>query len=325
MTSKICVLGSYVCQMSVILPHEPILGETIVAQQFDMGQGGKGHNVAIGINRLGAEVVLIEKIGHDMFGKMALECYADEGIDSRFIQRTDQSSSGIGLVYIQKNGENTAAYYPGANNYLAEEDVEKAREEIQSASILYLQLEIPDEPILAAVSLAHTNVNKIILNPAPARTIPQDLLQYVDVLTPNQVEAFTLVNEDYQKDLTRKDMENLGTALLDLGPSEVFLTLGSQGAFYINQEGNSIFQPCLEVDVVDTVGAGDAFNAALCFALANNSSPEEALFRACVNGALTTTRIGVFNALPTSAEVEEFIAAYNSSSGKSNENLLPRQ
>lgn len=304
-------MGSYVCQMSVVLPHVPVLGETIVAQQFDMGQGGKGNNVAVAIRRLGIEVVLIEKIGHDIFGDMALESYDREGIDSRYVKRTDQCSSGIGLVYIQPSGENTAAYFPGANKYLSAQDVNDAAKEIQDSNILYLQLEIPDEPIMAAVELVEKPGLKVILNPAPAREIPHGLLEEVDVLTPNQVEAFGLISEDYKEDLQLDDIEELGKKLLNLGPSEVFLTLGSNGAFYINNYGQSIYQPSLQVEVVDTVGAGDAFNAALCVALSENLAPKEALFRACVSGALTTTKIGVINALPTADEVEAYIKSIN--------------
>ncbi|MFN2280417.1 MAG: ribokinase [Anaerolineales bacterium] len=313
MTGKICVLGSYVCQMSAILPHVPVLGETIVAREFDMGQGGKGHNVAVAIRRLGSEVVLIEKIGQDIFGKMALESYQEEGIDARHVSATDQVSSGIGLVYIQLTGENTAAYYPGANNYLSGDDIESAREALSSSDILYLQLEIPDEPILTAVSLAKAVDLKIILNPAPAREIPPGLLADVHVLTPNQVEAFALIGEPYQEDLSLDEIKDLGKKLIDLGPDQVYLTLGSQGALFVDRAGQSHYQPQLPVSVVDTVGAGDAFNGALCVSLASGLSPEESLFRACVNGALTTTKIGVINALPTAAMVEAYIQNYQES------------
>jgi ribokinase len=315
MTNKICVLGSYVCQMSVYLPHVPVLGETIVAREFDMGQGGKGHNVAVAISRLGGKVLLIEKVGQDIFGDMALESYNQENIDTDHISRTDRSSSGIGLVYIQPTGENTAAYYPGANQHLAKEDIINAKDDLQAAEMLYLQLEIPDDPIMEAVSIADLNGLKVILNPAPAREIPRGLLEKVNVLTPNQVEAFALISEDYQADLSLDEIENLGKKLLELGPEEVYLTLGSRGALYVNQGGSSIYQPCLEVEVIDTVGAGDAFNAALCVALSKGFTPEQALFRACVNGALTTTKIGVINALPSADEVEDFITAYKAEKG----------
>lgn len=311
MTSKICVLGSYVCQMSVILPHVPVPGETIIAREFDMGQGGKGHNVAVAIKRLGTEVVLIEKIGQDVFGEMALESYRQEGISTKHITRTDLSSSGIGLVYIQPSGENTAAYYAGANNHLSSEDIENAREDILTSGSLYLQLEIPDDPIKTAVSIAAETRKKIILNPAPARPIPKGLLEKVDVLTPNQVEAFALTGEAFQEHLAIDEIKSLGRKLLELGPSEIYISLGSSGALYVNDRGESHYQPRLPVEVVDTVGAGDAFNAALCVALARELLPEEALFRACVNGALTTTKIGVINALPTAMEVEKYITGYN--------------
>jgi len=190
-----------------------------------------------------------------------------------------------------------------------------AKEDLQSADILYLQLEIPDAPILAAVELAEKSGLKIVLNPAPAREIPEGLLERVDVLTPNQVEAFDLISEEYQEDLTLAKIETVGKKLLKLGPSEIFLTLGNSGALYINKQGQSIYQACLPVNVIDTVGAGDAFNAALCVALAENLNPREALFKASVNGALTTTKLGVIDALPTTAEVDVYIKAYNKQLG----------
>lgn len=314
MNAKICVLGSYVCQMSVVLPHVPKPGETIVASQFDMGQGGKGNNVAISCRRLGADVVLIERVGKDTFGNMAFDIYQQEKIDTTYVYATDGVPSGIGLVYIQTNGENTAAYFPGANQCLSAEDVYRAEETIRQANILYIQLEIPDEPILAALELAEKYGLRTVLNPAPARDMPANLLKRIDVLTPNQVEAFDLIGEEYQENLTMQDIESIGRKLIELGPREVFITLGSKGAFYINDTDQTIFHPCLPVDVVDTVGAGDAFNAALCASIANQLSTEESLFRACVNGALTTTKIGVINALPSYLEVNEYIETYRNTS-----------
>jgi len=307
MKNKICVLGSYVCQMSACLPHVPQPGETIVANDFDMGQGGKGNNVAIAIKRLGADVVLIERVGDDIFGEMAFEVYKDEGIDTSYVKKTSTVQSGVGLVYVQPNGENTAAYFPGANENLCAEDVYAAEEDIKDAEIMYLQLEIPDEAILAGVELAKKYGMKIILNPAPARKIPSGLIEKVDLLTPNLGEAFTLTNRGFREGLTMEEVEELAKALLQSGPSEVVITLGGKGAYYINQLGKSHYKAAFPVQVVDTVGAGDSFNAGLCVAIAEGLSIEDSMTNACICGALTTTKLGVIEALPSINQVSEYI------------------
>ncbi len=304
MKPKICVIGSYVCQMSACLPRQPFPGETIVASEFDMGPGGKGNNVAIAASRLGAEVVLIERIGDDMFGEMALDIYKKENIDTNHVRKTQDEHSGTGLVYIQPDGENTAAYFPGANERLTAEDVYDARERIKGAAIMYIQLEVPDDPILAAIDIAREFGMKVVLNPAPARKMSPKIMDGVDVLTPNQVEAIALTMKTFNGNLSQEEIQDIGRALLSMGPSEVFITLGSEGAYFIDCAGNTMFQPNIKVDVVDTVGAGDSFNAALCVALANGLEKEEVLLRACINGALATTKLGVVDALPSIKDVE---------------------
>ena len=304
MKPKICVIGSYVCQMSACLPRQPFPGETIVASEFDMGPGGKGNNVAIAASRLGAEVVLIERIGDDMFGEMALDIYEKENIDTNHVRKTQDEHSGTGLVYIQPDGENTAAYFPGANEKLTAEDVYDARERIKGAAIMYIQLEVPDDPILAAIDIAREFSMKVVLNPAPARKMSPKIMDGVDVLTPNQVEAMALTSKAFTGDLSESEIQEIAKALSDKGPSEVFITLGSKGACYIDPAGNTMFQPSIKVEAVDTVGAGDSFNAALCVALANGLEKEEVLLRACINGALATTKLGVVDALPSIEDVE---------------------
>jgi len=304
MTSKVCVLGSYVCQMSVYLPYLPKPGETITAQNFDMGPGGKGNNVAIGIKRLGGDVLLIECLGNDLFAEIALSTYQKENINTAFVKKKEQIQSGVGLVYVQPNGENTAAYFPGANNCLSVDDILSARDSFPDVGILYVQLEIPDETIKTAICLAKELNIMVIMNPAPARKIPREILASVDILTPNQVEAMELTGTEFKEELKFDEIEIIGKKLLDLGPKEVYMTLGGKGAYYINKSGESLYQEPYKVNVIDTVGAGDAFNAALCIAKLNNKTINETLFFACLTGALTTTKFGVVNAIPTVDEVE---------------------
>ena len=305
--AKICVLGSYVCQMSSYLPHVPKPGETIVANKFDMGPGGKGNNVAIAINRLGGKSILIERLGEDIFGDMVLDVYKKENIDTTYVKKTKGVQSGIGLVYVQPNGENTAAYFAGANEKLCSEDIIDAESAIKDSSILYIQLEIPDDPILAAIDLSKKHGVKVVLNPAPARKIPTRVFKDVDIITPNLIEAMEITSTEYKENLTNVEIEAIGKKLLSLGPKEVFITLGEMGAFYINQFGVKIFQKAIEVKSIDTVGAGDSFNAALCIAIAEGFDVNKVLLKACISGALTTTKIGVIDALSTKEDIEIFL------------------
>lgn len=307
MNSKITVLGSYVCQMSAYLPYQPKPGETIIAKGFDMGPGGKGNNVAIGIRRLGGEVLLIEKIGDDIFGDLALKTYQKENIDNSYITKDTTTQSGIGLVYVQLSGQNTAAYFAGANERLTTEDIYDAEEAIANSSVVYIQLEISDEPIFAAIDIAKKNNIKVILNPAPAKELPEKILKNVDVFTPNQIEAMYFAGIDFKENLGKDKIIDIGKKLLSLGPSEIFITLGEDGACYFNQHGKVLFVNAIKVNAIDTVGAGDAFNAALCLGYARGMPIEEILQMATLCGGLTTTKSGVIEALPYMSDIEELI------------------
>ena len=311
MDTIITVLGSYVCQMSAYLPYVPKPGETIVAKKFDMGPGGKGSNVAIAISRLGGEVLLVERIGDDIFGDLVLDTYQKENIDISCITKDKTTQSGIGLVYVQPTGENTAAYYAGANECLTAENIYSAEKQIARSSLIYIQLEIPDEPIIAAIDLANKYDIKVILNPAPAREIPDDIIKNVDIITPNQVEAMHYAAIDFREEITEDDIKIIGEKLISLGPSEVYLTFGKNGAYYFNKNGDVLFQKAILVDVVDSVGAGDAFNAALCMGYAKKLPIEEILLLASICGGLTTTKAGVIDALPYMKDVNKYFKDKN--------------
>jgi ribokinase len=311
MSSIITVLGSYVCQMSAYLPYVPKPGETIIAKQFDMGPGGKGNNVAIGISRLGGEVLLVERVGDDIFGDLVFDTYQKENIDFSCVIRDKLVQSGIGLVYIQPSGENTAAYYAGANERLTEEDIYAVEDQIAKSSILYIQLEIPDAPILAAIDIAHKNNIKVVLNPAPAREVPKDIFSRVDIITPNQVEAMHFAGLPFREELTEEDIKLIGKKLISLGPSEVYLTLGKKGAHYFNRDEEVLFQKGINVNAIDTVGAGDAFNAALCFGYAKGLPTKEILQLASIVGGLTTTKKGVIDALPYMIDIDVYLKNKN--------------
>lgn len=306
MAVYISVIGSFVVRMSAYLPRKPYPGETIVANLFNMGPGGKGNNVAIAAKRLGAEITLIERVGNDLFADIAFDLYKKEKLNTRYIYKTDSEQTGVGLVYVQSNGENTAAFYKGANALLSPEDIIRARQDLIKSKILMVQLEVPDESVYTAIKLAKDNGLTIILDPAPARKLSDKILKNVDFLTPNIVEAFTLLDKPVPTDFTIEDIKKIANQLLAKGPKTIIITMGSKGALMIKLGGECIFQPSFPVKTIETVGAGDSFNAALGVSIAKGLTSKEALYHACINGALTTTKIGV-DAFPTKKEVECFI------------------
>ena len=309
MSVSITVLGSFVTQMSVYLDRQPLLGETIVANDFDMGPGGKGNNAAIAIKRLETEVVLIEKLGNDVFSDMAYNIYEQENIKTKYIYQTDDVKTGVGLVYIQPDGENTAAFFKGANEYLSAEDVMKAKKDLLTSNLLLTNLEVPEKAIESAVELAHKNDITIVLNPAPARNISDNIMEKVDVFTPNVIEAAFYADEDLQEDISVNRAEYLAKKIQSKGPNNVIITLGKKGALMVNND-NILYQEGFQVNNIDTVGAGDSFNGALCVCIAQGCTWKESLKRACINGALTTTKNGVIGALPFVKDVNNFIKQY---------------
>jgi ribokinase len=308
MKPLIAVIGSFVIGASVRLPRMPYPGESIVSDLFDLGPGGKGSNAAIAAKRLGAEVVIVERVGDDHFADLAFALYKKEGIDASYIFKTKGEQTGVGLVYLQKDGENTIGLFKGANELLSPEDIYKAKKAIIQAKVMLLQLEVRDDTILASVKLAKENGLTVILNPAPARSLSDEVLAHVDILTPNAGEAFRILGREISETINNtEELESVARELLERGPQAVIITMGSKGALLVEKGKECIFEESIKVDAIDTVGAGDSFNGGLAVAIAEGCSLREALYRANVNGGLTTRKIGVIDALPTKEEVLDFI------------------
>ncbi|TEU01790.1 MAG: ribokinase, partial [Dehalococcoidia bacterium] len=287
---KIVVVGSSNTDMVVKTPHIPAPGETVLGGEFLMAAGGKGANQAVAAARLGAEVTLVARVGRDVFGEQAQAGFRREGLDTRYVVTDPQAASGVALIFVDAGGENSIAVAPGANARLSPDDARRAREAIEAADVLLLQLEIPPETVLAAVETAHRAGVRVILNPAPAppQSLPADLLACVDVLTPNESEASLLTGTQV---VDTDDAEQAARRLLEQGVGAVIVTLGARGALVVTPAGQQLV-PSFPVDVVDTTAAGDAFNGGLAVALAGKKSLEEAVRFASACGALATTRMG---------------------------------
>ena len=305
--SDIISVGSFVVGLTVRLPRMPHPGESLVADLFDMGPGGKGTNLSVAAARQGAKVSMIVRVGNDQFAQLAFDLYEQENIYSSHVLQTEYEPTAVGLVYLQESGENTIGFYRGANWLLSSQDVLNAEEEFKNARVLATQFEIPDETILQALELARKHNLITLLNPAPARDVPKEILN-VDVLTPNEGEAKALLGLAHDEAVTA---ETLLKELLELGSKTVVITLGNKGCIYASRGEAPKRVKAYEVDVLDTVGAGDAFNGALAAGLAEGSSLEEAIKRANATAALSTAKIGSIEGLPTKKEVLKLLQAVN--------------
>lgn len=302
-SADIVVIGSFVAGITTRLPRFPVPGESLVADLFDLGPGGKGSNFAVAASRQGLKVTPAVKVGKDMFAGLLDTLYEREHIDTSFVHRDGEAKTAVGLVYLTTDGENTIGLYPGANLVLRPEEALRALEANESARVLMTQFEAPDETIRACVMRAKDLGMTVILNPAPARRVEVEILRSIDILTPNQVEARILCGVSPGDTGTGPD--ELGAHLLDMGVPTVVITLGGNGARLYRQGRPSVAVPAYPVAPVDTVGAGDAFNAGLAAGLAEGQPLEESLRRAAVTGALATTGVGAVSALPTREAVFE--------------------
>jgi ribokinase len=303
--AEIVVIASFVVGMTVRLPRMPYPGESLVGDLFDYGAGGKGTNMAITAARQGRQVAALAKIGQDTFGDLAVKLYHDEGISSAYLIRTPDDSTAVGLVYLQPNGENTIGVYRGANWKLTPEEIHRIEPELAVARVMLTQLEIPDDTVRETAGLAHHYDIPLVLNPAPVRAVPADILSKVDILTPNEGEAKQLAGLP-PDDQSTGNIE-IGRRLLDLGVKKVVITLGAGGCLIVQPGEEAVHLPAYSVQAIDTVGAGDAFNGGLAVALAEGKPFFEAVRWANATAALSTQSIGAIAALPNRVSVENLI------------------
>jgi len=303
MNQKIVVVGSANTDMVVQVVHLPVQGETVLGGKFVMARGGKGANQAVAAARLGAQVTFVARLGRDAFGQEAAAAYQADGINTDYIAWDDQVPSGVALIMVNEAGQNIIAVAPGANGRLAPDDVMAAERVIKEADGVLLQLEIPLETVWTAVKLARRYGVRVIVNPAPAARLPDELLKSVDILTPNEGEV-TVLTGGYSAPHT---LDVAPLLYHHSGVQTLVVTLGAEGALVIDH-GKKITVPGFAVKPVDTTGAGDAFNGALAVALARGEQLVEAVRYANAVGALTVTRLGAQSSLPTEEQVRQFLS-----------------
>jgi ribokinase len=303
MTARVVVVGSLNMDLVIRSARIPQPGETILGGEFHSIPGGKGANQAVGTARLGAHVSMVGRVGDDAFGNQLLKNLSADGIDHTFVLRDGTSATGVALIVVDDAGQNTIVVASGANMRLSPSDVDAAAAVFATADALLLQLESPLQTVIHAAKLARAHGVTVILNPAPARPLPQELLTLVDVLVPNESETSLL---------TGMPVANLdeavaaSAALHQAGVGTVILTLGERGALLAEERATRVL-PAFEVEPLDTTAAGDAFLAGLAVALAEGRNPDEAVRWGNAAGALATTRLGAQTSLPARQAVEQLL------------------
>lgn len=305
MGQNIVVVGSSNTDMILKLDHIPQPGETILGGEFITAAGGKGANQAVAAARAGGSVTLVARVGNDMFGKQAVAGLVEKGINVDHVHY-DDAPSGVALIFVAKDGENSIGVGSGANLKLTPNDVGKASAQFAVADVVILQLETPLQTVRAAAELGHASGALVILNPAPAQHLPADLLQKISILTPNETEAEILTGIKVVDDASCR---RAADALLAQGLETVIITLGSRGAFVATAAAQQLVGG-FKVTPVDTTAAGDTFNGALAVAIAEGMSILEAVRFANGAAAISVTRFGAQPSTPSRTEIDAQLSAH---------------
>lgn len=303
-TPIISVVGSIHMDFTVVTDHLPASGETVIGDAFKMSPGGKGANQAVSSSRLGAKVCMVGRVGRDYLGTLLLKNLRKNGVNTDYVIRDSSAYTGLALITVDNQGRNSITVAPGTDALVTKEDVDRAMPMIARSSALLLQLEIPMDVVVYAAEEASTRGVKVFLNPAPFKPIPEELYRNLYVLTPNEVEVTALAGINLKE---TEALEEVGLGLLEKGAKNVVITMGSRGAFLVTSKKH-VLVPAYKVKVVDTTGAGDAFNAALAVSVTEGSSLKEAVRFANLVAACKVTKLGAQEGLPKRTEVMDFRA-----------------
>lgn len=303
----IVVVGSLNFDLVVHVARMVAPGETLTGTEFQSHPGGKGANQAAAIGRLGHPVYMMGRVGSDAFGEELRSSLDTAGVDTTFVA-TCEGSSGVALIVLSSNGENSIVVVPGANALLKPEDLDANLEVLRSASIVLTQLEIPLATVAHLAEICAREGVPLVVDPAPAQHLPPEILRNVSWITPNEVEARFFSSHGSSQN-GESGLKTLSNHLMSLGPRNVLLKLGERGAYLATRDGDRTAIPAFKVPVLDTTGAGDAFNGAFAAALARGAAPVEAAEFASAAAALSVTRFGALPSMPMRDEVEALLRA----------------
>ncbi len=310
---RIVVIGSANTDLVVRVASLPRPGETVLGGAFSKVGGGKGANQAVAAARAGGQVAFVARVGDDDLGEAAITSYEAEGIDTQQVTQSPGTASGVALILIDAAGENAIAVASGANSSLSPADIDAATATIHAADIVLVQLEIPLDAVQRAVDLAAAAGRRVILNPAPAQPLSDELLAQLAVLTPNETEAALLTGIEVHDVESAKEAAN---CLLTRGVPAVIITLGSRGCVVAqaNDTAAPTHLPSHPVAAIDTVAAGDVFNGALAVALAEGRRLLDAAAFASSAAAIAVTRPGAQSSAPHRAEIDSLLTTHPSHS-----------
>ena len=305
MTGKIVVLGVFVADTAYRADRPPRMGETILGNSFALGPGGKGSNQSVAAARAGGDVHFISRLGRDAFADMAMSIWSDAGVTPAVTQH-DDGYTGAAYIFIEEaSGNNAIIICPGVAGDISPQDIEANLPLIKSAEVFITQLEQPMEAARAALEVARSAGTRTILNPAPAADIPAEMLALCDYVTPNESEAEGITGI---KVVTVEDAEKAADALLAKDVGAALITLGENGVFYKDATQSFHTRAMAAGPVVETTGAGDAFNGGFATALAEGMSAEDAVRFGCAAAGISVTRPGTAPSMPTRAEIDAFLA-----------------
>jgi len=297
----VTVMGSFVADLAFRTSRIPVWGETLMGQSFQLGPGGKGSNQAVAAARAGARVSFISKLGSDPFGDIARHLYQAEGIDTQFLFTASSATGAATIIIDAQKGENAIIVVPGACFGLTAAEVDQARALIAGSAIFVTQLELPLTVVEHGLALAYKLGVPTVLNSAPAMPLPESIYQHIDYITPNETETTALTGIPV---VTVADAEKAADVLLSCGVRNAVITLGAQGAFVKNAKIKAHI-PALDAGtIVETTGAGDAFNGGFAVALSEGMGLVEAARFGCATAAISITRPGTAPSMPTRSEID---------------------
>lgn len=308
MKKDIVIVGSANMDIYVNTRNLPVPGETVISKNYMMTVGGKGANQAVSAQRLGANVSMIGKIGKDDFGKEILRTLDSYKVNTDHFFIDDRASSGMAVIIVDEQPQNVIVVTPGSNMCLSIDEIETKRDAINSADVVLAQLEIPIQVIEHVGKMVRENGRTFILNPAPARNLPTDILKNVKFLTPNQTEAKLLTGIDAD---SSKGAKAAGKELLKMGAQTVIITMGNQGAMFLSNKTVELIPAYHIEDAVDPSGAGDAFMGGFSVALTEGKDVLDAVRYGNLIGGLSTRKHGAMPAMPSTEEAHEFLKNLN--------------
>jgi ribokinase len=300
---SVVVFGSINMDLVVRTPRFPDPGETMTGRNFFTAPGGKGANQAVAASRLGLQTRMVGRVGADVFGPALIQSLQASGVNTEGVLIDPQQPSGTALITVDDSAENSIIIIPGANGAVSESDLARLEDALEGARFLMLQLEIPLGMVVTAAHLAHKRGVKVILDPAPARRLPKEFYDDIDIITPNEGEASALSGVAVQGP---EDAAKAAASFLACGVRNAVIKLGSKGVFWSNGK-EQLYVPAYKVKAVDTVAAGDAFNGGFVAGLDEGLSMAEALKWAAAGGALSTTKEGAQPSMPDRATLMAFL------------------